>query len=159
MLTWKSTGKVKARLCVLGFQDSDLTEVLRDIPTHSAQAEALIVQCVASNKWKLVSGDIKTAFLSGDAISFILPPGDVRDTLMFSPESMLRLRKAVYDLANAPKTLWDRLKRSLLNHGFTSSALDPCALRVRFWCLGCRSYEVQREIVDIDGKSRNHHRH
>ena len=30
VLTWKSTGKANARLCVLGFQDPDLTEVLRD---------------------------------------------------------------------------------------------------------------------------------
>ena len=27
----------------------------------------------------------------------------------------------------APKEWWDRLKRSLLNGGFTSCALDPCA--------------------------------
>ena len=27
VLTWKSSGKAKARLCVLGFQDPDSTEV------------------------------------------------------------------------------------------------------------------------------------
>ena len=32
VLTWKSSGKAKARLCVLGFQDPDLTEVPRDSP-------------------------------------------------------------------------------------------------------------------------------
>ena len=45
----EAIGKVKARRCVLGFQDPDLTEVPRDSPTLSAQAEALILQCVASN--------------------------------------------------------------------------------------------------------------
>ena len=40
VLTWKSSGKAKARLCVLGFQDLDLTEVLRDSPTLSAASEA-----------------------------------------------------------------------------------------------------------------------
>ena len=30
VLTWKSTEKAKARLCVLGFPDPDLTEVPRD---------------------------------------------------------------------------------------------------------------------------------
>ena len=39
VLTWKSSGKAKARLCVLGFQDPDLTEVLRDSPT-------LFVSCI-----------------------------------------------------------------------------------------------------------------
>ena len=32
VLTWKSTGKAKARLCVLGFQDPFLTEVPQDSP-------------------------------------------------------------------------------------------------------------------------------
>ena len=30
VLTWKSTGEAKARRCVVGFQDPDLTEVLFD---------------------------------------------------------------------------------------------------------------------------------
>ena len=84
VLTWKSTGKTKARLCSLGFQDPDWTEVPRESATLCAQAEAQILQRVASNKWKLVSGDMKTAFLSGDEEHrniFILPPDDVRDIL------------------------------------------------------------------------------
>ena len=44
VLTWKSNGKDKARLCVLGFQDPDLTEVPRDSPTLSTASEALIMQ-------------------------------------------------------------------------------------------------------------------
>ena len=40
VLTWKSSGKAKARLCVLGFQDPDLTEVPRDSPTLSTASEA-----------------------------------------------------------------------------------------------------------------------
>ena len=81
VLTSKSNGKAKARLCVLGFQDPDLTEVLRDSPTLSAASEALIMQWVASHKYRLISDDIKTAFLSGDEDIrniFISPPDDVR---------------------------------------------------------------------------------
>ena len=66
VLTWKSTGKAKASLCVLGFQDPDLIEVHRDSPTLSAASEAFIMQWVASHKYRLISGDIKTAFLSRD---------------------------------------------------------------------------------------------
>ena len=83
-LTWKSSGKAKARLCVLGFQDPDLTEVPRDSPTLSTASEALIMQWVASHKYRLISGDIKTAFLSGDEDVrniFIAPPDDVRQML------------------------------------------------------------------------------
>ena len=134
VLTWKSTGKAKARLCVLGFQDPDLTEVPHDSPTLSAASEALIMQWVASHKYRLISGDIKTAFLSGDEDIrnirniFISPLDDVRQTLNLDHETVLRLRKAVYGLVNAPKKWWDRLKTSLIEHGFTSCALDPVHL-------------------------------
>ena len=66
VLTWKSSGKAKARLCVLDFQNPDLIEVPCDSPTFSAASEALIMQWIASHKYRLISGDIKTAFLSGD---------------------------------------------------------------------------------------------
>ena len=46
-------------------------------------------------------------------------------------ETVLRLRKAVYGLVNAAKKWWDRLKISLVEHGFTSCALDPCAFVLR----------------------------
>ena len=134
VLTWKSSGKAKAHLCVLGFLDPDLTEVSRDSPTLSAASDSLIMQWVASHKYRLISGDIKTAFLSGDEDVrniFISPPDDVRQMLNVDHETVLRLRKAVYGLVNAPKKWWDRLKKSDIQHGFTSCALDPCAFVLR----------------------------
>ena len=44
---------------------------------------------------------------------------------------MLRLRKVVYGLVTAPKKWWDRLEKSLIEHGFTSCAPDPCAFVLR----------------------------
>ena len=85
VLTWKSTGKAKARLCVLGFQDPNLTEVPRDSPTLSAASEALIMQWVASHKYRLISGDIKTAFLSGDE--------DIRNILFSQPDDVRQMLK------------------------------------------------------------------
>ena len=134
VLTWKSIGKAKALLCVLGFQDPDLTQVPRQNPTLSAASEALIMQWVASHKYRLISADIKTAFLSGSEDIrniFISPPDDVRQMLNLDRVTVLRLRKAVYGLVNAPKKWCDRLKTSLIEHGFTSYALDPCAFVLR----------------------------
>ena len=77
----------------------------------------------------MISGDIKTAFLSGDEDVrniFIAPLDDVRQMLNADHDTVLRLRKAVYGLVNAPKKWWDRLKKSLIQHVFTSCALDPC---------------------------------
>ena len=131
VLTWKSTGKAKARLCVLSFQNPDIPH---NSPTLSAASEALIMQWVVSHKCRLISGDIKTAFLSGDENIrniFISPPDDVRQMLNLDHETVLRLRKAENGLVNAPKKWWDRLKTSLIKHGFTSCALDPCAFVLR----------------------------
>ena len=117
-----SKGK-STSVCVLGFHYPDLTEVHHDSPTLSAASEALIMQWVASHKYRLISGVIKTAFLSGDEDFrniFISPPDDVRQTLNLDHETVLRLRKAVYGLVNAPKKWWDRLKKSLIEHGFMS---------------------------------------
>ena len=61
--------------------------------TLCAKAELLILQCVAWNNLKLVSGNIKTAFLSGDEEQ------DVRD----DSEAQLKL------------CWWDRMQRSLLS--------------------------------------------
>ena len=118
----------------MGFQDPDLTEMPRDSPTLSTASEALIMQWVASHKYRLISSDIKTAFLSGDEDVrniFFSPPDDVRQTLNLGHETVLRLRKAVNGLVNTPKKWWDRLKKSLIEHGFTSCALDPCAFVLR----------------------------
>ena len=106
----------------------------RDSPTLSAASETLIMQWVGSHKYRLISGDIKTAFLSGDEDIrniFFSPPDDVRQMLNLDSETVLRLRKAVYGLVTAPKKWWDRLKKSLIEHGFTSCALDPCAFVLR----------------------------
>ena len=92
------------------------------------------MQWVASHRYRLISGDIKTAFLSGDEDIrniFISPPGDVRQMLNLNLETVPRLRKAENGLVNAPKKWWDRLKTSLIKHGFTSCALDPCAFVLR----------------------------
>jgi len=129
VLTWKAVGKAKARLCVLGFQDPDLTEMERDSPTMSTQAESLMLQWIASSGYVIESGDIKTAFLSGDHDDrevFILPPPDVAKMLHMSDQEILRLRKAVYGLVNAPRKWWERLRKSLLTLGFVQSQLDPC---------------------------------
>ena len=34
-------------------------------------------------------------------------------------------------MVNAPKKWWDRFKKSLIEHGSTSCALDPCAFVLR----------------------------
>ena len=50
--TVKSTGKAKARLCALGFQDPDLTDVLRDSSTLSSRGRGLDLTVRGDKQWE-----------------------------------------------------------------------------------------------------------
>ena len=113
VLTWKNVGtekQAKARLCVLGYTDPKLTTLETSSPTLTADGEALILQWVVNRGVNLESGDLKTAFLSGDvdegragedAIYVDVPP-DIKKWLVLGHDEAVRLRKAVYGLINAP---------------------------------------------------------
>ena len=137
VLTWKNVGteKVpKARLCALGFQDPRLTTLPTSSPTLTSDGESAILQWIVNEGHLLGSGDLNTAFLSGDPdpahkgsdALYIDPPSDLKRWLKLGPEDVLRLRKAVYGLINAPLRWHQRLSRALRQAGFVSLQMDPC---------------------------------
>ena len=149
VLTWKNVGteKVpKARLCALGFQDPRLTTLPTSSPTLTSDGESAILQWIVNEGHLLESGDLKTAFLSGDPdpafkgsdALYIDPPSDLKRWLNLGPEDVLRLRKAVYGLINAPLRWHQRLSRALRQAGFVPLQMDPC-----IWILPAAS-PVQR---------------
>ena len=137
VLTWKVVGEgkqAKARLCVLGFQDPRLTTLETSSPTLTADGEQLIVQWVVSHGYLLESGDLKTAFLSGDVdpgrrgkdAIYVDLPQDIKGWLRLGPDEAIRLRKAVYGLINAPLQWHKRLSRALRQAGFIPMLMDEC---------------------------------
>ena len=137
VLTWKSVGteKVpKARLCALGFQDPRLTTLPTSSPTLTSDGESAMLQWIVNEGRLLESVDLKTAFLSGDPdpaykgsdALCIDPPSHLKRWLKLGPEDVLRLRKAVCGLINAPLRWHQRLSRALRQAGFVSSQMDPC---------------------------------
>lgn len=134
VLTWKSEGKAKARLCVLGFQDPRLSTVETSSPTMTQDAEHLILQWLVNYGHLLQSGDLKTAFLSGDEDPnrtgedsiYMEPPPDLRAWLKLGPNEVIRLRKAVYGLVDAPRRWHLRLSRALRQAGFVPLQTDEC---------------------------------
>ena len=123
-LTWKNVGteKVpKARLCAIGFQDPRLKTLPTSSPTLTSDGESAFLQWIVDEGHLLESGDLKTAFLSGDPdpsykgsdALYIDPPSDLKRWLNLGPDDVLRLRNAVYGLINALR--WhQRLTRALL---------------------------------------------
>ena len=72
-----------------------------------------------------LSGDPDPAYKRSDAL-YIDPPSDLKRWLNLGPEDVLRLRKAVYGLINAPLRWHQRLSRALRQADFVSLQIDPC---------------------------------
>ena len=141
VLTWKTSSDPdnlqktpKARLVLVGYQDPDLGRIATDSPTLRKESKHLILSLCASRKWQLWGAGIKTAFLSGDAscrnIHF-RPPPEVRTLMGLGEGELLRLEKAAYGLAEAPRQWFLRLTRELKEAGLEVSALDPCVFYLR----------------------------
>ena len=144
VLTWKAvendqgqvTGhKPKARLIIKGFLDPDLLHLKQESPTLSTQNRNLLFAVAAQKRWKVQVGDIKTAFLNGDATERERnlgadPPEEVRRMLGMRPWELFRVLKAVYGLLHAPKVWYDKLASVLLSMGWSRSRLEPCVFKL-----------------------------
>ncbi|CAE7551398.1 RE1 [Symbiodinium necroappetens] len=65
---------------------------------------------------------------------YFRPPPEVRELMNLSEDDVLRLEKAAYGLAEAPRAWFLRLSRELVAVGLIVSQLDPCV-----FCLRCSS--------------------
>ena len=136
-MTWKKqddgTQKAKARLVLLGYQDPDLGEYQRSSPTLTRTARHLILAVAAQERWRLFSLDAKNAFLAGDLSSrvkelYMRVPPDLLEMLDLSPDSVFKLRKSAYGLAEAPIAWFRHLKKVMLSLGWKAHPLDECFL-------------------------------
>ena len=134
VLTWKPipgtpAQKAKARLVVRGFQDPDLTELRTEAPTLSRHARHLLLQVSSSMKWKLLNGDVKTAFLQGDRDEgqrevYVEPNPDVAQILGIRPDQLMKLEGAVYGLVVAPRRWHFRVQKDMSSYGWRQHQLD-----------------------------------
>ncbi|CAE7239120.1 RE1 [Symbiodinium sp. CCMP2592] len=142
VLTWKKSSdpddktlSPKARLVLVGFQDPDLGRIATDSPTLRKESKHIILSICASKGWVIWGADIKTAFLSGDASNRDLynfrPHDEVREFMQLDEDDILRLEKAAYGLAEAPRAWFLRLTRELCAVGLVVSQLDPCVFLLR----------------------------
>ena len=78
--------------------------------------------------------DIKTAFLSGDPATrdiYFKPPKEIKQWMNLDDTDLMRLEKAAYGLAEAPRAWFMRLSRELAAAGLQVSKLDPCLYVLR----------------------------
>ena len=117
-------------------------------PTLTSDGESAILQWTVNEGHLLESGDLKTAFLSGDPdpaykrsdALYINPPSDLKRWLNLGPEDVVRLRTAVY-------VLFDGIRGSLRQADFVSLQIAP-----RVWILPASSPVKGVSLVGVPTK-------
>ena len=131
--------RVKARWCLLGHRDPDLSEKAAEgalqSPTLSQVGRSMLFQTIASMKWQLALGDIKGAFLAAGQLPARyrplyarLPPGGIPGV---PDDALIEVTGHVYGLNDSPSAWQKRLNSELIAAGFTPSRFDPCLYFLR----------------------------
>ena len=131
--------RIKARWCLQGHLDPDLSEKARagdlQSPTLSQVGRSLLFQLIASHKWSLRLGDIRGAFLSSGELPkkyrplyATLPPGGIPGV---PPDALVEVVGQVYGLNDSPAAWYRTLNQALIDVGFERSRFDPCIYYLR----------------------------
>ena len=117
--------RYKARLVIRGFLQRygiDFMETFA--PTASLAAFRLLVAISVFNGWSLRNLDIITAFLNGDVDAEIYM--GVPEGMNLNPKKfVLKLRRSLYVLRQAPRIWWERMRKFLLQSGFNCCHAEP----------------------------------
>jgi hypothetical protein len=122
--------KHKARLVAKGYaqrEGVDFEEVFA--PVARIETVRLLIALAARTGWKVHHMDVKSAFLNGDLCEEVYvqqPPGFVVEK---GSGKVLKLRKALYGLRQAPRAWNARLDKELLKLGFVRSPHEHAVYR------------------------------
>ena len=122
MTTKEIDGKftVKARLVARGFEDIN-NQGKNDSPTCSKDSLRISLTIMASNQWKCMSLDVKTAFLQSHQLErdiYLIPPKEA------STSKLWKLNKAVYGLNEASRQWYNRVSDELIKLGMKRCQYD-----------------------------------
>ena len=144
-----------SRLVVPGFKDKSNLEgtLRRDAPTGSRLSQHLLFSVAAFHTWwRIISSDVKAAFLKGDPYlnrELYLQSVDERRNppIPLKPGQLCRVLKGVFGLADAPREWWLRLSRSMAEHGWTRSLIDGAMWLL--WSLDAATKEKSLEGIIV----------
>ncbi|CAE7758699.1 RE1 [Symbiodinium sp. CCMP2456] len=126
--------RIKARWCLQGHLDPDFrTKVLDGAchsPTMSQLSRALLLQVLASKRWRMCLGDVKGAFLEAGAIKNKYRPLYARQPQGgipgLDPQDVIEVTGNVYGLNDAPFWWWETFDAEARAAGFERSQFDNC---------------------------------
>ena len=157
VITRKASNDLKARLVVQGFTDPDLTSLKSASPTASRRARQCFFSIAASLGYHVWKADVTAAFLSGDASEkerniLCEPVEELSLALKLKPHEVVRLRKAVYGLVNAPRAWWQHVNKTMAQLGWEASSVEPClwTLRHEGKLVGITCVHVDDFLIGVD---------
>ena len=106
LFTRKTDGRAKARLVLLGYQTKDLGKEPTASPTASRRARNIMLTVAAAHHWKLIKGDVTSAFLQADELEkdfFIEPDSVLRKAFNVKDGELLHVIKPGYGIGEAPR--------------------------------------------------------
>jgi len=122
--------KAKARWCLKGFLDPDLMSLEKCSPTMTKAGMNVILAFIAMKRWALNVMDVEGAFLQGDEMErpngelyAELPTGGIPGV---EDGSLIRLKKSVYGLCDAPVSWYWHFRKTLERLGMEVSKTDRC---------------------------------
>ena len=142
--TFKSAGegeenrgkvKAKARIVVLGYSDPSLLERTTSSPAMSRLSKMLLLNMASARRWKVLAGDVRTAFLQAkprDRLHplYAKPLPELSKAMGLSEGQMIELLGSAYGLTSAPREWFEDLASTLRKLGAKQSKVDPCLWRV-----------------------------
>ena len=85
----------------------------------------VVIAITAQHKWKVFQMDVKSAFLNGvlkEEVYVEQPPGyEVKG----EEHKVFRLKRALYELRQAPRAWYSRIDSYLMRNGFSKSDGEP----------------------------------
>ena len=111
----------KARLVATGFEDSNLIDMRKNSPTWRTENFGLLLAIAVTNKWKVHSLDIKSAFLWGKNIDHEM---HLKPTSVTGMKSLWKLNISLYGLCDPPRAWYLSLKSVLEKAGTKKSKHD-----------------------------------
>ena len=127
----KGKVKAKARIVVLGFSDPSLLERTTSSPAMSRLSKMLLLNLASSRRWKILAGDVKTAFLQAKPPErlhplYAKPLPELAEAMKLSEGQMIELLGSAYGLTSAPREWFDDFSSTLRKLGAKQSKCDPC---------------------------------
>ncbi|CAK0795301.1 unnamed protein product [Prorocentrum cordatum] len=132
--------EVKCRCTLQGFKDPDILDLVREgrtaSPTMSTNGRAMLLQTLASCKFDLTIGDVKSAFLVAEPEA--RPNGPIYVTMPkdytlkgYHPEQLFEVVNG-YGLGDQPQQWWRTFERYMLEElKFDQHPMDPCVFLLR----------------------------